>query len=296
MKESTSSCRLLHGRGHTYAGLEDINVDYFSNAVLITLYQPVARIDGLTDESLKDVIERVSALDGIESVYLQHRYQKGGPIEQVAGEALDNYFAHEGDMRFKLNFGQNQNIGFFLDMKTGREWIRQNASGKNVLNLFAYTCSIGVAAMAGGADEVVNVDMSKGALQVGQQNDRLNETLYKEGAKARYLSYDIFRSWKKIERLGPYDIVVLDPPSRQPGSFIAEKDYVRLIRRLPKLVKEGGQVLACLNAPHLPPNFITDLFDAEAPEFTFEQRLSIRKDFPEADSEKALKLLVYVRA
>lgn len=214
-------------------------------------------------------------------------------MERVAGEDADSYFAHEADMRFKLNLGQNQNIGFFLDMKTGREWVRRQSKDKSVLNLFSYTCSIGVAAMAGGAREVVNVDMSKGALQIGQQNDKLNQHLFTENAKARFLSYDIFRSWKKIERLGPYDVVILDPPSRQPGSFVAEKDYVRLVRRLPKLVKQGGKVLACLNAPHLPPSFITELFDSEAPGFTLEQRLAIREDFPEADADKALKLLVY---
>lgn len=295
LQESTLSCRVFHGRGHTYAVLEDINIDYFTNIVLITLYQPIERIDGLNTDDLTKVIEQVSNIDGVECVYLQHRYERGSPIEVVAGEECENCFAYEADMRFKLNFGQNQNIGFFLDMKTGREWIRNQAQGKNVLNLFAYTCSIGVAAMAGGAQEAVNVDMSKGAIQVGQQNDKFNQDLFSEHAKARFLSYDIFRSWKKIERLGPYDIVVLDPPSRQPGSFVAEKDYARLVRRLPKLVKEGGKVLACLNAPHLPPSFITDLFETEAPDFSFEQRLPIREDFPEADDDKALKLFVYER-
>lgn len=261
----------------------------------MTLYQPIDTFADINSDDLSKMASRCIQIDGVESVYLQHRYQKGGPMELIEGKEFESYFALEDDMRFKLDLGKNQNIGFFLDMKTGRQWVREQSSGKNILNLFAYTCSIGVAALAGGANEVVNVDMSKGAIQVGQQNDRLNQSLFNDDAKARYLSYDIFRSWKKIERLGPYDVVVLDPPSRQPGSFVAEKDYVRLVRRLPKLVKEDGKVLACLNAPHLDTKFITDLFDSEATEFSFEQRLAVREDFPESDSEKALKLMVYTR-
>ena len=59
-------------------------------------------------------------------------------------------------------------------MKPGRDWLLQNAAGKRVLNLFAYTCSLSVAAIHGGAEEVINLDMASAALATGRKNHQLN--------------------------------------------------------------------------------------------------------------------------
>ena len=58
----------------------------------------------------------------------------------------------------------------FLDLRAGRRWVKGAAHDKTVLNLFAYTCGIGVAALAGGARQVVNVDFARSALAVGEAN------------------------------------------------------------------------------------------------------------------------------
>jgi 23S rRNA (cytosine1962-C5)-methyltransferase len=296
--DEVTTCRLLHGRGHTVEGFEHVNIDWYSPQILITLYRSPDECESFSEQCLAALVSWFTSGDcslAIEAVLIQRRYLKGAPIELSYGNVAEKAFACEQGMKFKLNFADNQNIGFFLDMGKGREWVRANAENKRVLNLFAYTCSLGVAALAGGAIEVVNVDMSKSALALGQVNDQLNKSLYKEGAKARFLPFDIFRSWKKIERQGPYDLVILDPPSRQPGSFVAEKDYVRLVRRLERLVQPGGAVLACLNAPHLDSNFTYGLFAEEAPDFELIERLQAREDFPEADQQRSLKLLHYKR-
>ena len=51
-------------------------------------------------------------------------------------------------------------------------------------------------------------------------------------AGATFLPHDLFTTWGKIGRGGPYDLIVVDPPSYQKGSFVATKDYARLMRRL----------------------------------------------------------------
>lgn len=158
-----------------------------------------------------------------------------------------------------------------------------------MLNLFAYTCAFSVAALQGGAVQVVNVDMARGALALGQQNHHLNDL----GAGAVFLAHDIFSSWGKITRAGPYDLVIADPPSYQKGSFVATKDYARLLRRLPGLLAPGGHALLCLNAPELGLDFLRQQVSKQAPEMAFVQRVANPAVFVDVDEERGLKVAVY---
>ncbi|WP_200821336.1 class I SAM-dependent methyltransferase [Oceanicoccus sp. KOV_DT_Chl] len=217
----------------------------------------------------------------------------GEPDTDEQGGHSIKALAVEQGMTFELTLGGKQNIGFFLDMAPGREWLKQRSQGMKVLNLFSYTCSFSVAAIAGGAKTVVNADMSRAALNVGRHNHRLNGHEQQLRRDIEFLPYDIFRSWKKITSKGPYDIVIIDPPSRQKGSFIADTDYAKVLRRLPALLPHGGQVLACLNAPELSEHFLLELMAEECPLAKFVERLSNRADFPEKNPQRNLKMLHY---
>ena len=282
------ACRLFHGRGQTYSGLGFINVDWFQPVMLITLYQAPE------EQAWQSFIEALPMFQETAACALvQRRYQRGAPTEVLWGEIPESHKALEQGLAFQLEFGAKQNFGFFLDMAPGRQWLRERSQGKRVLNLFAYTCSFSVAAIAGGARSVVNVDMSKAALAVGRNNHQLNGHQSQLQRDIQFLGYDIFRSWKRIIQKGPYDIVVIDPPSRQKGSFIADKDYARVIRRLPQLLSEQGEVLACLNAPELSEDFLKQLFVEECPDLSFVERSANRSDFPEQDQQRNLKMLHY---
>ena len=128
-----------------------------------------------------------------------------------------------------------------------------------------------------------------GALAIGKRNHLENGIT----AGASFLPHDIFCSWGKITRGGPYDLVVFDPPSYQKGSFVAEKDYARLIRRLPDLLAPGGHALLCLNSPKLGVAFLQDQVQALAPGLRFVGRLANPPAFADVSSERALKVLVY---
>ena len=158
-----------------------------------------------------------------------------------------------------------------------------------MLNLFAYTCAFSVVALQAGAKQVVNVDMSHGALAIGQQNHPLNGL----STGASFLAHDIFKTWGKITRSGPYDLVIVDPPSYQKGSFVATKDYARLMRRLPELLAPGGHALLCLNAPELGLAFLQDQMQALAPELNFVQRIANPAVFADISPERSLKVLAY---
>ena len=69
--------------------------------------------------------------------------------------------------------------------------------------------------------------------------------------------------------MSPYDIVIIDPPSFQKGSFVVTSDYIKIIKNLILYYLIGGVVLACLNDPFLNSNFLIDIFKKEAPNFEF---------------------------
>jgi 23S rRNA (cytosine1962-C5)-methyltransferase len=214
----------------------------------------------------------------------------------MSGSVPEPHVVTENGASFRVHVLKGQNHGLFLDMAEGREWVRRRVSSYapdqprlKVLNLFAYTCAFSVVALKAGAKLTVNVDMSHGAMAIGQQNHPLNGI----STGATFLMHDIFKTWGKITRSGPYGLVIVDPPSYQKGSFIATKDYAKLMRRLPELLAPGGYALLCLNAPELGLAFLQDQMQALAPELNFIERVANPAAFADVSPERSLKVLAY---
>lgn len=213
----------------------------------------------------------------------------------MAGCVPEPHTVTEAGLQYRAHVLRGQNHGIFLDMAEGRRWVREHVAthpehryGLKVLNLFAYTCAFSVVALDAGARQVLNMDMAQGALATGQQNHQLNGL-----TGASFLTHDIFSSWGKITRSGPYHLIIIDPPSYQKGSFVATKDYAKLMRRLPALLRPGGHVLLCLNAPELNTAFLKDQMADIAPELEFVERVANPAVFADVDEERSLKVLVY---
>jgi 23S rRNA (cytosine1962-C5)-methyltransferase len=211
-------------------------------------------------------------------------------MDWLHGEPLEAWLIDEDGLRYQLDLGRKQNNGLFLDMRYGRRWVREQAAGQRVLNLFAYTCGFSVAAIAGGAAQVVNLDMARAALARGRDNHRLNGH---DLARVEFLGHELFRSWGKVRRYGPYDLVIIDPPSFQKGSFALTSDYQKILRRLPELLAPGGTVLACVNDPGVGPEFLIDGMAAAAPALRFIERLDNPPEFADLQPDSALKALVF---
>jgi 23S rRNA (cytosine1962-C5)-methyltransferase len=284
--DSINSYRVFHGRGKFYPGLEFVTLDYFHPVLLMTLFYPPPEA-WLADclLKMKDCISQK-----IQAVVVQHRYAPGDPSEIVYGELPEQVFAKRDGLHFQLNLAKQQNIGFFLDIEPARQWLEQEANQKHILNLFAYTCTFSVVAIVAGAAKVVNVDMSGAALNQGRSNHQLNQL---DKSRSQYLSEDILKSWGRIKRAGPYDLVILDPPSFQKGSFDSVKDYAKLIKRVPELMPAGGKVLSCLNNPDLDAEFLIRLFAEHCPGASLEEKLVANPDFPDIEPERGLKMLVF---
>ena len=287
--------RVFHGRGGRFPGCEHLALDAYPPVLLLTSFEPLA------DEALTaigaelDDRWRVIAPETEPLNWAYQCRQEGGRTETrlMAGAVPEPHVVTEAGTRYVVHLLRGQNHGLFLDMAEGRRWVREQvAPGAKVLNLFAYTCAFSVVALQAGAAEVVNVDMSDGALAIGRRNHALNGVV----AGAKFLAHDIFNSWGKLTRGGPYDLVICDPPSFQKGSFVATKDYARLARRLPSLLAPGGVALLCLNTPKLGVDFLRDVMAQNAPELAWVGRVANPAAFADADDERALKVLVYRRA
>lgn len=286
--------RLFHGRGRCWAGLEHVTVDWLQGIVLVSLFRAPAdtELDALRLGLLALTQSAEWRASGAHSLLLQHRYLPDSHMEQLLGEPVSEWLISENGLRYKLDLGIKQNNGLFLDMRYGRRWVQKQAQGKRVLNLFAYTCGFSVAAIAGGAEHVVNLDMARAALSRGRDNHRLNEH---DLSKVSFLGHELFKSWGKVKKSGPYDLVIVDPPSFQKGSFALDKDYRKILRRLPELLTPTGTVLACVNDPDVGPEFIIEGVAAEAPDLVFQQRLPNPPEFPDVNSDSGLKALVFSR-
>jgi 23S rRNA (cytosine1962-C5)-methyltransferase len=281
--------RVFHGRGGLFQGEEHLCLDWYPPVLLLTSFKSL-------DEPEQQVLftaiteQYHQQVDSKElNLVFQHRSGGQTVTELVSGSVPENHLVTEQGAVFNVHIMRGQNHGLFLDMANGRRWVRQHAQGKKVLNLFAYTCGFSVVALLGGADEVVNMDMSKGALSIGKQNHVLNDL--PQGA--RYLGHDIFKSWGKLTKLGPYDLIVADPPSNQKGSFVATKDYERLLKRLPSLLADNGEVLLCLNAPELGCDFLMQQVSDNAPQLHYVERIANPDIFADIDEQKSLKVLRY---
>ncbi|MFN3738328.1 class I SAM-dependent methyltransferase [Hydrogenophaga sp.] len=288
MDRPTDAQRIFHGRGGLHPGCEHWTLDAYPPVWVLTSFAPVSEADLATvGEALQARWAQIAPGEPLNWVF-QSRAEARSETRLMAGSVPNPHVVTEDGARYLVHVLRGQNHGLFLDMAEGRRWVRQHAAGQKVLNLFAYTCAFSVAALQGGARQVVNLDMSGGAIAIGQQNHALNGL-----AGASFLAHDLFSTWGKVNRLGPYGLVIVDPPSYQKGSFVATKDYARVLRRLPDLLRPGGHALLCLNAPELGPEFVQDTMREAAPELVFEQRLPNPSAFADVAPERALKVLLY---
>ena len=300
----TDAQRIFHGRGGLYPGCEHWSLAVFPPVFVLTSFQPASDEDlAAVGAALAARWAQIAPEQPLNWVYqCRHTSHTSGHAETrlMAGSVPEPHVVTEQGARFRVLVLKGQNHGLFLDMAEGRRWVRDYAAqylaskseqdrGLKVLNLFAYTCAFSVVALQAGARLVVNVDMGQGAMATGQQNHLINGIT----TGASFLVHDIFKTWGKINRSGPYGLVIVDPPSYQKGSFIATKDYARLMRRLPELLAPGGHVLLCLNAPELGVDFLQGQMQELAPELALVERLANPPAFADVSPDRALKVLIY---
>ena len=215
--ENGEARRVFHGRGHAYPGLEHVSLTAWPPYIQLALFAEEDEV--WISELVEALVEQVDDLEGI---VLQQRAGRGTQSSVVFGDVPDSLTTLEHGLKYKIQPLKNQNVGLFLDMGHVREDLSAVFNGARVLNLFAFTCAFSVYAIEHGAELVVNNDMSRGSIDIGKENHELNNH---DLRAVRMLPHNVFKSWWKIRQLGPYDVIIIDPPTNQRGSFVAEKSY-----------------------------------------------------------------------
>ncbi|MAT96783.1 MAG: SAM-dependent methyltransferase [Anaerolineaceae bacterium] len=164
------------------------------------------------------------------------------------GSSLTSKIREHG-VRYALDLQMNQDASFYLDTRKVRRWALDNLAGKAVLNTFAYTGSLGVAAQAAGASRVVHTDLNKRFLNVAKTSYTLNgfpidKQLFQTG--------DFWRKMSQFKRAGEqFDCVFVDPPffaQTAAGTVDLNQGMTRLVNKVRPLVHHGGHIIAINNA------------------------------------------------
>lgn len=166
----------------------------------------------------------------------------------LSGEKLATKIRENG-VWYSVNLQLNRDASLYLDTRNLRSWIRQNLGSQRVLNTFAYTGSLGVAAQAAGASRVVHLDLNRSFLNVAKTSYTLN------GFPINKQDFQTGDFWPLASRMirakELFDCVLLDPPffaSTSKGMVDAKNNYARLINKVRPLIANGGRLVAVNNA------------------------------------------------
>ena len=164
------------------------------------------------------------------------------------GQRPDRKIYEEG-IWYALDLQMNQDASLYLDTRELRSWLRQNLSSKTLLNTFAYTGSLGIAALAGGASRVLQLDLNRKFLNLAKDSCALNGLpIHRED----YLIGDFYPLTARLRRATTlFDCVILDPPffsSIFAGRVNLVAESARLLNKVRPLVADGGCLIAINNA------------------------------------------------
>jgi 23S rRNA (cytosine1962-C5)-methyltransferase len=228
-------------------GLPGVAVDRYADFLVTHFFTPAALA---FREPLYDALEAEVKPKGI---YEQRRFRPlsgeapRGPAELSRGEAAPvELEVREGALRFWVDVTAPLSTGLFLDLREGRRAVAAWAAGKRVLNLFSYTGALSVYAQAGGATEVVAVDVAAKAHARARRNFALNGF---DPEKPEHIVGDVFKVLARfVERRRDFDLVVLDPPAFGTGGrgmvFSATQDYRDLVSESLAVLGRGGILVA----------------------------------------------------
>ena len=245
----TDAYRLFNGFYEGYPGL--VLDRYGSTLVIFNHGEP-----GEAHEIVQEITHwATNQVEWVESVLLkerQHPSQEAKNGLLIAGSRLPERISEFG-VRYALDLQMNQDAGFYLDTRNLRQWLIDNVRGLRVLNTFAYTGSLGVAAGAGGAAQVVQTDLNEQFLQVARRSWVLNDL---PETRCRLLPGDYFRVAGRMRNEARlFDCVILDPPffsTTEAGTVDLQNETTRLLNKIRPLVAHEGWLVLINNALFLP--------------------------------------------
>ena len=233
--ENTNVYRLVNAEGD---GLPGLIIDFYAGNVVLQVHSiGVYR----NIESIADALKKIYGSE-LRSIYNKSEATMPfkGPIEAkngfLLGTATEDIIT-ENSLKFRVNWNDGQKTGFFIDQRENRRLLQQYSNGRTVLNMFSYTGGFSVYALKGHAREVHSVDSSAKAVELLNENIKLNFD------KAAHTSFavDAFEFLNSIDN--KYDLIVLDPPAFAKHQNVlgnALQGYKRLNQKALEQIKKGG--------------------------------------------------------
>ncbi len=263
-----------------------VSIDIYGEKVCLSEYRAKHH---LTEEEHMDwlngtaaVIADVLQIDD-EHIYTKERRRKTDRLSQYqkVNEEKEFFEVEENGLKFLINLSDYLDTGLFLDHRITRKMLMDEAKGKKVLNLFAYTGSFSVYAAAGEAEEVVTIDLSNTYIDWAKKNFEANFLV--DHRKYRFEVADV-KQYLQTLTPNSFDLVIMDPPtfsnSKKMKDFLdIQQDHVELINQTFRAMKPGGVLYFSNNATRfeldkeaIQASVISDITKATTP-FDFEGKL-----------------------
>jgi 23S rRNA (cytosine1962-C5)-methyltransferase len=309
--EQTDAYRLFHG---SVEGRPGLTVDRYGDLLLIqSFHQPL-----VPDQLAELTGYYAGVLPGLTPIYNDRSQANSRIANELPPDRMEAALlpreAHELGVAYRIQARhEGQDPWLFLDMRAGRRRVMRDAAGQSVLNLFAYTCGVGIAAAKAGARFVVNVDFADSNLQIGRENARLNNL----PVRPRFIKSDVFAALRQLSGIGQaervrgkrmpsfpkleaqqFDLVFLDPPryAKSPfGVVDLINDYAALFKPALLCTASGGTLICCNNVAEVDRDAWLDQLQRSArkagrPIRDFEW-IAPEADFPSPDGKPPLKMV-----
>jgi 23S rRNA (cytosine1962-C5)-methyltransferase len=213
------------------------------------------------------------------------RLPRGSRSEVFAGDVPQAPLRiREDEAVFLCELNRGISTGLFLDHRETRRWVRAHTDGREVLNLFAYTCAFSVQAALGGAKRVTSVDVSKRSLARGRENMTASGL---DPDRHRWFADDVLEHLARQRRRGPaFDLVVADPPvlgHAGRSTFSLERDLDTLATGCVGSTKPGGTVVISAHATALAAEEMCGRIEGAAARMGRSTRVLLRLGLPEWD-------------
>lgn len=232
--EENNICRLVHGEGDSLPGLI---IDYYAGVAVVQCHS-IGMFESL--EHIKEAL--INALgDKLIAVYSKSSDTLPERVENedgyLYGDCPTPHVALESGVKFNIDWITGQKTGFFIDQRENRLLLGKYSEGKTVLNTFCYSGGFSLLALEHGATKVDSLDSSKKAIELTEENIRLNNF------EDKHTSI-VADAMAHIKDLGDaYDIIVLDPPAfakHRDKRHKAIQGYKRLNAHAIRQIKPGG--------------------------------------------------------
>ena len=230
----------------------NVAVDRYASKAVVHIFQKERDAqDQDAKQRVQDVLLTLPEALGIEAVDLvvkvRRKHDEGDQYARIAQEESD-LIVSEGDLRFIVNLEDRIDTGLFLDHRIVRAYAAERCRGLRMLNLFAYTCSVSVAAAVGGAKQTTSVDLSNTYLDWGKRNYEANNL---DHSKHRFFRDDATR-WIAKNR-NSFDWIFINPPTfsrskMSKGAFNIHKDHKSLIEYAMRNLDGRGELLFTTHA------------------------------------------------